>query len=110
MLTPVQKVACSNHVRVTSGVFLVDHEGHLNTIINAYYHLVSPLLNPRDNSTQALTEVTSFTLPDIDYIMTSLSLLEAWLGGATVARLTPVQKVVCSNLIRVTLGGFHNRP
>ena len=26
----------------------------------------------------------------------------AWLGGATVARLTPVQKVACSNHVRVT--------
>ena len=28
------------------------------------------------------------------------------LGGATVARLTPVQKVACSNHVRVTSGFF----
>ena len=40
-------------------------------------------------------------IPDVAYITLRWSVTIARLGGATVARLTPVQKVACSNHVRV---------
>ena len=41
-------------------------------------------------------------IPGVVYITLRWSVTIARLGGATVARLTPVQKVACSNHVRVT--------
>ena len=41
-------------------------------------------------------------IPGVAHISLRWSVTTARLGGATVARLTPVQKVACSNHVRVT--------
>ena len=45
-------------------------------------------------------------IPGVAYITLRWSATIARLGGATVARLTPVQKVACSNHVRVTVRFF----
>ena len=45
----------------------------------------------------------------VAYINLRWSVTIARLGGATVARLTPVQKVACSNHVRVTSEVFQGR-
>ena len=45
-------------------------------------------------------------IPGVAYITLRWSVTIARLGGATVARLTPVQKVACSNHVRVTSKDF----
>ena len=48
-------------------------------------------------------------IPGVAYITLRWSVTIARLGGATVARLTPVQKVACSNHVRVTCGFSDSR-
>ena len=68
-LTPVQKVACSNHVRV-----------------NFFYQFL---------------RVDAFDIISIVICVHAMKRANMRPGGATVARLTPVQKVACSNHVRV---------
>ena len=79
-LTPVQKVACSNHVRVTCGF----SDSRFETCLGC-----------SDDSNIKKSNV------NIKYSTVTIFSLDNRLGGATVARLTPVQKVACSNHVRV---------
>ena len=66
-----------------------------------YFYLMHFVL--KESLTEKPTDIRQVELiPGVASITLRWSVTIARLGGATVARLTPVQKVACSNHVRVT--------
>ena len=70
-----------------------------------YFYLMHFVL--KESLTEKPTDMRQVELiPGVACISLRWSVTIARLGGATVARLTPVQKVACSNHVRVTVRFF----
>ena len=121
-LTPVQQVACSNHVRVK---FYINFYEQAPLILSQQLYLCmqgNVITRPGGATVTRLSPVQKVACSNhiwvnhfISFYEQVPSTLSQFLylcmqgnvitrpGGATVARVTPVQKVACSNHVRVNL-------
>ena len=97
-LTPVQKVACSNHVRVTCGF----SDSRFETCLGCSDD--SNIKKSNVNIQHAIWRTRTFKYGNV-----TIFSIDNRLGGSKVEHLTPVQKVACSNHVRVTCGFSDSR-